>query len=217
MAKKSRKSDASSDKVHRQVPAQVSKSGKRDNGQVSNSNGFKKRVTRSSAKVPEATPAADDKSDSSKSDPFQTLAARKKSGAQSTARSTVNKARGDPATDYRDSGESPNEDASDGPAASKRARTGVAHAKTALKSVKDGRGRRLYHDNVAAPSDDEGPTSARTLGRRPDIKIKAANRAGRERAVSSSSDQGDGSHEENADSGEKLRDLARRLKIAEGL
>jgi hypothetical protein len=166
--------------------------------------------------VPEATPAADDKSNSSESDPFQTLAARKKSGAQSTARSTVNKARGDPATDYRDSGESPNEDASDGPAASKRARTGVAHAKTTLKSVKAGRGRRLHRDNVAASSDGEGP-SERTLGRRLDIKTKAANRAGRERAVSSSSDQGDGSHEENADSGEKLRDLARRLKIAEGL
>ena len=216
MAKKSRKVDASSDdKDHRQTPAQGSKSGKQGNGQVTNTTVFKKRVTRSSAKMLEAAPVSDDESDPSDPPPFEAPAVRQKLGARSTAKSIVNKARSDPATD---SSESPNEDASDGPAASKRSRTGVTHAKTALKSVKADRGRRLYRYSVAASSDDEGATRGRRLGR-PDIKTKPANRTDHirhERAMSSNSDRDDGSHEENDYSSEKLRDLVRRLKIAEG-
>jgi hypothetical protein len=207
MAKKKETDTVSKAEGRRQAP--VNNSSKRGDTE-------QRRITRSSAKEASATtrgrglavtPESDNESNTSK-----VATARK-------AKSTANKKnRDDLGADHSDR-ESPDQEASDGPVVRKKLRTDLTHATTALKSAEASRGRRLGNSRKVASSSDEDSSRAQMLGR-PDAKAKVAHRGtgvDRRRHVREMSlEQGNSSDEEHDHSNDKVRDLERRLKIAEG-
>ena len=152
------------------------------------------------------TPELDNESDSSEVATAQKAKLAKK------------KNRDDLGADHSDR-ESPDQEASDGPAVRKKLRTGLTHATTALKSAEASCRRHLNSSRKVASSDDEDSSSAQMLGR-PDAKAKVAHRGtrvDRRRNVRDMSlEQVDSSDEERDHSNDKVRDLERRLKVAEG-
>jgi|ERR1700687_718029 len=105
------------------------------------------------------------------------------------------------------------EDASNSRTSRKKLRTGLVPANTARKSVGAGFGRGLGGPGGSEPSNNEGPASARRVGNGHKEGVKAAH--GRRRGAASS-EESDGSDDENDNGHDKLRDLERRLRIAEG-
>lgn len=151
-----------------------------------------RRITRSSAKEASATTRGQGLAVTPESAESDNESNTSKVATARKAKSTANKKnRDDLGADHSDR-ESPDREASDGPVVRKKLRTDLTHATTARKSAEASRGRqaKVAHRGTG-------------VDRRRHVREMSL-------------EQGNSSDEEHDHSNDKVRDLERRLKIAEG-
>lgn len=192
MANRSRKATTNNNPV---AEAAQKIAAARKANEASKSPAFQKRTTRSSAKEVPAAAQSRRLGDSSNDSPRVHATQVGSSKAQSKANKRVS---GDEAGSEGD--------ASDGPSAGKRLRNG--YVKTALRAGKAGIQRQVLRFSRAASDEEDAQVATKSASR----GAGAGRGHGRDRAASS--DQGD--RFDDSCSGDRLQDLERRLRIAEG-